>query len=77
MQLLGLMEEMSQQYQATLENLRLINSTVSSMLSLVSGMDAAINSQLQWLMEQLGKPGKSESQSHEPWVVLQEELRMV
>ena len=49
------MEEISQQYQSTLDNLRLINATVTSMLSLVSGMDAAINSQLQWMVEQLGK----------------------
>lgn len=49
------MEEITEQYQSTLDNLRLINSTVTSMLSLVSNMDMAINSQLQWLIEQLGK----------------------
>ncbi len=63
------MEEISQQYQSTLDNLRLINSTVTSMLSLVSGMDEAINSQLQWLVEQLGKqqPYSRCSAYSEPW----------
>lgn len=49
-----MMGEISAQYQATLDNLRLINSTVSHLLSLVAGMDSAVTSQLQWLARQLG-----------------------
>ena len=48
------MGEISAQYEATLNNLRLINSTVSNLLSLVAGMDSAVTSQLQWLARQLG-----------------------
>lgn len=48
------MGEIGGQYRATLDNLRLINSTVSSLLSLVVGMDLTVTSQLQWLARQLG-----------------------
>ena len=53
-ELLRVMGEISAQYEATLDNLRLINSTVSNLLSLVAGMDSAVTSQLQWLARQLG-----------------------
>lgn len=52
--LLDVLEEMGEQYRLTLENLRLINASVSSMLSLVLGMNSAVNSQLDWLIGQLG-----------------------
>lgn len=53
-QLLGLMEEISSKYEATLDNLDRINSSVSSMMGLVITMDQAISSQLDWLVGQLG-----------------------
>ena len=52
--LLGVLDDISTQYQSTLENLHLINSSVGSMLGLVAGMDAAVSSRLEWLVAQMG-----------------------
>ena len=48
------MEELSTQYNTTLDNLRLINSSVTSMMSLVVTMDTALSAQLDWVTGQLG-----------------------
>ena len=45
---------MGTQYKATLENLRLINSTVTSMMGVVTDMHTMLSSQLNWLVNQLG-----------------------
>ena len=45
---------MGSQYEATLENLRLINSSISSMMVLVVNMQTMLSSQLNWLTNQLG-----------------------
>lgn len=48
------MEEMGAQYEATMDNLRLINSSVSSMMKVVLHMQAMLTSQLDWVMDSLG-----------------------
>ena len=53
-ELLRVMEEMGTQYEATMDNLRLINSSVSSMMGVVLHMQAVLSSQLDWVMESLG-----------------------
>ena len=53
-ELLRVMEEMGAQYEATMDNLRLINSSVSSMMGVVLHMQAMLSSQLDWVMESLG-----------------------
>lgn len=53
-QLLVLLEKMSVQYEATLHNLRMINSTVSQVLQLLDTMNGAVGLQLQWVMQHLG-----------------------
>ena len=53
-QLLNVIDEMGSQYEATLENLRLINSSVASMMSVVLNMHSVMSSQLEWLISQLG-----------------------
>lgn len=53
-QLLVLLEKMSVQYEATLNNLRMINSTVSQVLQLLDTMNGAVGLQLQWVMQHLG-----------------------
>ena len=45
---------MGSQYKATLENLRVINSSVSSMMNVVIEMHTMLSSQLDWLINQLG-----------------------
>ncbi len=53
-QLLRLMAEMSDKYQSTLDNLNRINSSVNAMMGLVVAMETTFNSQLEWLVDQLG-----------------------
>lgn len=53
-ELLVLLEKMSVQYEATLHNLRTINSTVSQVLQLLDTMNGAIGLQLQWVTHHLG-----------------------
>lgn len=53
-QLLKVIDEMGSQYKATLDNLRLINSSVASMMSVVINMQTTLSSQLDWLVNQLG-----------------------
>ena len=53
-QLLKVIDEMGSQYEATLENLRVINSSVSSMMTIVINMHTVLSSQLDWLINQLG-----------------------
>ena len=53
-ELLRVMEEMGSQYEATMENLRVINSSVSSMMGVVLHMQGMLSSQLDWVMESLG-----------------------
>ena len=53
-QLLNVIDEMGSQYKATLENLHLINSTVTSMMTVVMDMHSMLSTQLDWLVEQLG-----------------------
>lgn len=52
--LLSVLGEIGSQYENTLEGLERINASIVSLLSLITGMDAAVNSQLGWLMDQLG-----------------------
>ena len=53
-ELLRVMEEMGAQYESTMENLRLINASVSSMMGVVLHMQHMLSSQLDWVMESLG-----------------------
>lgn len=48
------MEEMGAQYEATMDNLRLINASVSSMMGVVLHMQEMLSSQLDWVVEGLG-----------------------
>lgn len=52
--LLVLLQKLSLQYEATMHNLELINVTIGSMLGLVTDMNGAINSQMSWIIEQMG-----------------------
>ena len=49
-----LLNELSEQYESTIDNLKTINNTVTHVLSLLNAMNSAVNIQLGWLMEQLG-----------------------
>ena len=53
-QLLNVIDEMGSQYEATLENLRLINSSVTSMMTTILNMHSMMSTQLDWLVNQLG-----------------------
>lgn len=53
-QLLDLLAKMSIQYEATLHNLKTINSTVSQVLQLLDTMNAAVGIQLEWVTQHLG-----------------------
>ncbi|KAL5491001.1 hypothetical protein EMCRGX_G016214 [Ephydatia muelleri] len=52
--LLVLLQKLSSQYEATMRNLELINATIGSMLGVVTNMNGAINSQMGWIVEQVG-----------------------
>lgn len=53
-QLLTVIDEMNSQYNATLENLRLINDSVTSMMNVINNMHTVLSTQLDWLIGQLG-----------------------
>lgn len=52
--MLKVIDDMGSQYQATLENLRVINSSVTSMMNVVINMHTVLSSQLEWLINHLG-----------------------
>ena len=52
--LLVLLQRLSSQYEATMRNLELINATIGSTLGVVTDMNSAINSQMGWIVEQMG-----------------------
>ena len=54
LQLLALMDRMSLQYEDTLNNLQLINSSVSSMVEVVTAMNSALTVNLEWMVNWLG-----------------------
>ncbi len=48
------MDRMSLQYEDTLNNLQLINSSVSSMVEVVTAMNSALTVNLEWMVNWLG-----------------------
>ena len=53
-QLLGVLQDITDHYQDTLESLRVINETLGGVQEMVDGMNSAIHSQLDWVVGQLG-----------------------
>ena len=53
-QLLGVLQDITDHYQDTLESLRMINETLGGVQEMVDGMNSAIHSQLDWVVGQLG-----------------------
>ncbi|CAI8024144.1 Protein brambleberry [Geodia barretti] len=53
-QLLGVLQDITDHYQDTLESLRVINETLGGVQEMVEGMNAAVHTQLDWVIGQLG-----------------------
>ena len=65
-ELLGVLQDITDHYQDTLESLRVINETLAGVQEMVQGMSSAIHSQLDWVVGQLGGANCGLRYSHTP-----------